>query len=169
MLNYSLPCSCSLNLSSFWLILRQQWTIKISSPFFLFLAWRPSWLEFGITGHKFGRGQFNDHFTKVWLQLAQWFLRRRLKCEMLMDGRRTKSDGNSSQRPGELKSVISSVPGFYLREILLNVNIFNPYYNPFIGNACCFSLPISLNSYRSFNTYRITAVWNVEKELRYQW
>jgi hypothetical protein len=28
--------------------------------------------------------------------LAQWFLRRRLKCEMLMDGRRTKSDDNSS-------------------------------------------------------------------------
>jgi hypothetical protein len=29
MLNYSLPCSCS-----FWLILKQQWTIKISSPLF---------------------------------------------------------------------------------------------------------------------------------------
>ena len=40
MLNYSLTCSCSLNLSSFWLILKQQWTIKISSPFFLFLAWQ---------------------------------------------------------------------------------------------------------------------------------
>jgi hypothetical protein len=23
-------------------------------PFFLFLAWRPSWLEVGITGHNFG-------------------------------------------------------------------------------------------------------------------
>jgi hypothetical protein len=34
MLNYSLPCSCSWNLSSFWLILKQQWTIKISSPLF---------------------------------------------------------------------------------------------------------------------------------------
>jgi hypothetical protein len=34
MLNYSLPCSCSKNLSSFWLILKQQWTIKISSPLF---------------------------------------------------------------------------------------------------------------------------------------
>jgi hypothetical protein len=31
--------------------------------------------------------------VKVWLQLAQWFLRRRLKCEMLTDGRWTKSDG----------------------------------------------------------------------------
>ena len=46
-------------------------------PFFLFLAWRPSWLEVGITGHKFGRGPSKDHSTKVWLQLAQWFLRRR--------------------------------------------------------------------------------------------
>jgi hypothetical protein len=84
-------------LSSFWFILKQQWTIeeisifsnsshlewrtglsnkilkgthparfgliwfggvrgedlKISSPFFLFLAWWPSWLEVGITGHNF--------------------------------------------------------------------------------------------------------------------
>ena len=30
------------------------------------------------------------------LRLVQWFLRRRLKCEMLTDGRRTKSDDNSS-------------------------------------------------------------------------
>jgi hypothetical protein len=32
MLNYSFLCSCSL--SSFWLTLKQQWTIKISSPLF---------------------------------------------------------------------------------------------------------------------------------------
>ena len=49
-----------------------------------------------ITGHNFERGPSKDHSTKVWLQLAQWFLRRRLKCEMLTDGRRTKSDDNSS-------------------------------------------------------------------------
>jgi hypothetical protein len=49
---------------------------------FLFLAWRPSWLEVGITGHNFERGPSKDHSTKVWLQLVQWFLRRRLKCEM---------------------------------------------------------------------------------------
>jgi hypothetical protein len=53
----------------------------IASLFFLFLAWRPSWLEVGITGHKFGRGPSKDHFTKVVLQLAQWFLRRRFLCE----------------------------------------------------------------------------------------
>jgi hypothetical protein len=49
----------------------------------------PSWLEVGITGQKFGRGPSKDHSTKVWLQLAKWFLRRRLKWEMLTDGRRT--------------------------------------------------------------------------------
>ena len=54
---------------------------KISSPFFLFLAWWPSWLEVGITGHIFGRGPSKDYSTKVWLQLAQWFLRRRFLCE----------------------------------------------------------------------------------------
>ena len=71
MLNYFLPCSGSSNFSSFWLVLKQQWTITISSPFFLFLAWRPSWLEVGITGHNFGRGPSKNHFSKVWLRLAQ--------------------------------------------------------------------------------------------------
>ena len=54
-------------------------------------------------GHNFQREPSKDHSTKVWLQLVQWFLRRRLKCEMLTDGRRTtddkrrtKSDDNSS-------------------------------------------------------------------------
>ena len=36
MLNYFLPCSCSF--SSFWLTLKQQWTIKISSPLFSILS-----------------------------------------------------------------------------------------------------------------------------------
>jgi hypothetical protein len=38
-------------------------------------------MEFGITGHNFGRGPSKDHSTTVWLQLAQWFLRRRFVCE----------------------------------------------------------------------------------------
>jgi hypothetical protein len=38
-------------------------------------------LEVGITGHNFGRGPSKDHSTKDWLQLAQWFLRRRFLCE----------------------------------------------------------------------------------------
>ena len=76
--------------------------MKISSPFFLFLAWCPSWLEVGINGHNFGRGPYKYHSIKVWLQLAQWFLRRRLK--FTADGRMP-SDGKSSLGlwPGELK------------------------------------------------------------------
>ena len=42
MLNCSLPCSCSQNLRSFWLILKQQWTIKEISIFSIssHLEWR---------------------------------------------------------------------------------------------------------------------------------
>jgi hypothetical protein len=53
----------------------------ISSPFFLFLAWWPSWLKVGITVHNFGRGLSKDHSTKVWLELTQWFLKRTFLCE----------------------------------------------------------------------------------------
>jgi hypothetical protein len=35
---------------------------KFHPPFFLFLAWRPSWLEIGITGHIFGSGPSKDLF-----------------------------------------------------------------------------------------------------------
>ena len=38
-------------------------------------------MEVGITGHNFGRGPSKDYSTKVWLQLALWFLRRRFLCE----------------------------------------------------------------------------------------
>ena len=31
--------------------------------------------------HNFGRGPSKDYSTKVWLQLAQWFLRRRFLCK----------------------------------------------------------------------------------------
>ena len=50
-------------------------------PLFSILAWWPSWLEVGITGHSFGRGPSKDHSTKIWLQLVQWFLWRRFLCE----------------------------------------------------------------------------------------
>jgi hypothetical protein len=65
---------------------------KISSP--LFSIFRMA----GSRDHRtqFWKGPSKDHSTKVWLQLAQWFLRRRLKCEIWTDGRRTKSDDNSS-------------------------------------------------------------------------
>ena len=40
MLNYSLPCSCSSNLSSFWLILKQQWSIEEIFSNSRHLEWR---------------------------------------------------------------------------------------------------------------------------------
>ena len=57
-------------------------------------------------GHIFERGPSKDHSSKVWSNLAQWFLRRRLKCEKLTtDDGRKKPDGKSSHGlwPGELK------------------------------------------------------------------
>jgi hypothetical protein len=49
-------------------------------------------------GHIFERGPSKDHSSKVWSNLAQWFLRRRLKCEKLTtDDGRKKPDGKSSQ------------------------------------------------------------------------
>jgi hypothetical protein len=49
-----LPCSCSQNLSSFWFILKQQWTIKISSPLFSI---------FSLTAILVGS---RDHRTQFW-------------------------------------------------------------------------------------------------------
>jgi hypothetical protein len=31
----------------------------------------PSWIQDGADGHKFERGPHKDHFSKVWLKLAQ--------------------------------------------------------------------------------------------------
>jgi hypothetical protein len=45
----------------------EKMVFKFHPPFFLFLAWRPSWLEVGNTRHNFGRGPSKDHSTKVWL------------------------------------------------------------------------------------------------------
>ncbi len=59
MLNYSLPCSCSYNLSSFWLTLMQQWTIKISSPLFSIFS-----LEAILVGSR-------DHRTQFWKRAIQ--------------------------------------------------------------------------------------------------
>ena len=74
-LNCSLPCSCSQNLSSFWLILKQQWTIKEISIFS-----NRSHLEWGwAVGHNFERDPPRDHPCQVWFNLVQRFQRRKLK------------------------------------------------------------------------------------------
>jgi hypothetical protein len=54
-----------------------------SSPLFSIFSLVAILVGSRITGHNFEGGPPKDHSTKVWLQLAQWFLRRRLKCEML--------------------------------------------------------------------------------------
>ena len=53
----------------------------ISSPLFSILSLAD--ILVGSRDHRtnFGRGPSKDHSTKVWLQLAQWFLKRRLLCE----------------------------------------------------------------------------------------
>jgi hypothetical protein len=53
----------------------------ISSPLFLFLAWRPTWLEVGITGPIFGREPSNDYFIKMLFLLSKWFQTRRFLLE----------------------------------------------------------------------------------------
>jgi hypothetical protein len=78
---------------------------KFHPPFFLFLAWWPSWLEVGITGYNFGRGPSKDHSTKVLLQLAQWFLRRKkLKIE--------KREDEIKKKSSPLKLLSQSQPNF---------------------------------------------------------
>jgi hypothetical protein len=67
-----------------WLSSCREDYFLISSPLFLFLAWRTSWLEVRITGHIFACGPSKDHSTKVWLQLDQWLLKRRFLCEFLI-------------------------------------------------------------------------------------
>ena len=45
------------------------------------LRWQPSWISDRHKKQKLCRGPSNDHSWAVWLQLAQWFLRRRFLCE----------------------------------------------------------------------------------------
>ena len=59
MINYSLPCSCSYNLSSFWFVLKQQWTIKISSSLFSIFS-----LAAILVGSQ-------DHRTQLWKGTTQ--------------------------------------------------------------------------------------------------
>ena len=57
-----------------------------------YLGWR-AWLS-DIT---FKGNPHQDDLGQVWFKLAQWFQRRRF-LKKFTDGRRTPSDGNSSQR-----------------------------------------------------------------------
>jgi hypothetical protein len=46
---------------------------------------RPSWIQNGADGHNFERGPPKDHFSKVWLRLAQQFQRRRFFSNFILE------------------------------------------------------------------------------------
>jgi hypothetical protein len=93
MLNYSLPCSCSKNLSSFRFIIKQQWTIEEISIFSnsSHLEWRGG----GSVGHNFEMDPPKDHPCEVWFNLVLGFQRSIFKCESLRR-RWTTTDGQVS-------------------------------------------------------------------------
>jgi hypothetical protein len=55
-------------------ILKKSSPLKLlsqSQPNFAVRLWQPSWSVFWNVGHNFGRGPLKNHFSKVWLRLAQ--------------------------------------------------------------------------------------------------
>ena len=92
-------------MSSFWFILKQQWTINISSPpFFSIFSLAATLVESRDHRTQFWKGPSKDHSTKVWFKLAQWLQRSWLKYEKLTNGRtddrrRSLSGDNSSHDP----------------------------------------------------------------------
>jgi hypothetical protein len=100
------------------LVVSEEKIFLISSPLFLFWAWRPSWLEVGINGHNFGRGPSKNHFSKVWLDRSalhsRWPLL--LKIEISSNGQN--------------RSILSqNMPKFELYKH--NDELFNMYYRIF--------------------------------------
>ena len=57
--------------------------------------WRPCFLSDLDKMCKLCKGPHIDAPCQVWLNFAQWFQRRRLKCEKLTDGR---TDGRTTDR-----------------------------------------------------------------------
>ena len=108
MLNYSLPCSCSKNLSSFWLTLKQQWTIKISSP--LFSIFSLAAILAGSRDHRtqFWKGAIQGPFHQSLVAIGQVVSEEKIKM-WNVDGRTT-----DEKCPGELKREITpkSLMGF---------------------------------------------------------
>ena len=80
MLNYSLPYSCSYNLSSFWFVIKRKLTTKEISIFS-----NSSHFEWsaGFVGPTIERGPPKDHPSQICFNLVQQFQRRRFKCDLL--------------------------------------------------------------------------------------
>jgi hypothetical protein len=67
MLKSSSLCLYSSNLGTFWLKIEQFWPFEEIS----FLVMVAILDKDGTDGHNFERGPPKDHFSKVWLRLAQ--------------------------------------------------------------------------------------------------
>jgi hypothetical protein len=96
MLNYSLLCSCSKNLSSFWLKLKQQWTIEEISIFSnsSHLEWRTELSDTILKGTHLGT--IPARLGLIWFSGFRW----EDLYVKVYDIRRMQSDGIW---PGELK------------------------------------------------------------------
>ena len=105
LLNYSFPCNCSKNLSSFRFIIKQQWTIEEISIFSnsSHLEWRVGLSDTILKGTH--PRTIPARFGLIWFR----GFREDLNVEVY-DVRRTTSDGKSSHGlwAGELKTVVSS-------------------------------------------------------------
>jgi hypothetical protein len=104
MLNYSFPCSCSKNLSSFRFIIKQQWRIEEISIFSnnSHLEWRADLLDTILKGTH--PRTIPARFGLIWFR---GFREEDLNVKVY-DVRRMPSDGKSPHGlwPGELKKHI---------------------------------------------------------------
>jgi hypothetical protein len=55
-------------MGTFWLKIEQFWPFEEIS---IFSLWRSSWIQNGTGEHNFENGLPKNHFSKVWLRLAQ--------------------------------------------------------------------------------------------------
>ena len=76
------PCHVAAvkKLSSFWLKLKQQWTIEEIS---VFSNSSHLWMEGGAVGHNFEMGLPKDNPSHICFNLFQRFQRRKFKCDLL--------------------------------------------------------------------------------------
>jgi hypothetical protein len=101
--------------------------------------WQPCWISNQHQKHKSGRGPSNEHFWQVWLKSVQRFQRRRVKCEKLMDGRRTLTHDKSSHGlwPGEL-TIISQWQMAWGQKLTSLITL--PPWNILVGFWCLMPL-----------------------------
>jgi hypothetical protein len=111
MINYSFPCSCSKNLSSFRFIIKQQWTIEEISIFSnsSHLEWRAGLSDTILKGTH--PRTIPARSGLIWFR---GFRGEVLNVKVYDRQRRTPSDGKSSHGlwPGELKKEVTEIIDF---------------------------------------------------------